>query len=53
MQHPALRIKNVPSVNTITKCQPGKPCDANHSADSVGHSSNNQPAGRFQRINCR
>jgi len=53
MQQPALRIKNVPSVNTASKCQPGKPLAATHSADSVGHSSSSQPAGRFQRINCK
>ena len=53
MQQPALRIKIVPSVNTVSKCQPGKPCEASHSADKVGQSSNSQPAGRFQRISAR
>ena len=36
---PALRIKKVPSTNTINRCQPGKPPAAIHSADNVGHSS--------------
>ena len=53
MQQPALRIKMVPSVNTASKCQPGKPPAASHSAASVGHSSNSQPAGRSQRIKSR
>ena len=37
------------SVNTASRCQPGKPCAAIHSADSVGHRSSSQPAGRFHR----
>jgi hypothetical protein len=53
MQQPALRIRMVPSVNTASRCQPGKPSAAIHSADSVGHSSSSQPAGRFQRIRSR
>ena len=38
-QQPALRMSTVPSVNTINRCQPGKPPAASHSAESVGHSS--------------
>ena len=53
MQQPALRIRIVPSVNTASRCQPGKPSQAIHSAASVGHSSSSQPAGRFQRIRSR
>jgi hypothetical protein len=53
MQQPALRISTVPKLNTSSKCQPGKPSAAIHSALSVGHSSSNQPAGRSQRISCR
>ena len=49
-QHPALRMRMVPSVKTISKCQPGKPPDATHKADSVGHNNKSQPAGRFQRM---
>ena len=52
-QQPALRMSTVPSVNTMTRCQPGKPPAAIHSAASVGHSSSSQPAGRFQRIRSR
>ena len=52
-QQPALRIRTVPSTNTASRCQPGKPSAAIHSADSVGHSSSSQPAGRFQRIRSR
>ena len=52
-QQPALRIRMVPKVNTVNKCQPGKPPAAIHKADSVGHSSSSQPAGRSQRINCK
>ena len=40
-------------VNTVNKCQPGKPPAATHKAESVGHSSSSQPAGRSQRINCK
>ena len=36
---PALRIRKVPSTNTASRCQPGKPPAAIHNADSVGHSS--------------
>jgi len=50
LQQPALRIKMVPSTNTASKCQPGQPPAASHSADRLGQSSSNQPAGRFQRI---
>src|ERR1035437_1053234 len=49
-QQPALRIRIVPSVNTATKCQPGKPPAAIHSALKVGQSSSSHPAGRFQRL---
>ena len=52
-QQPALRMRMVPSVNTASRCQPGKPPAASHSAPSVGHSSSSQPAGRFQRIKSR
>ncbi len=34
----------------ISECQPGKPPDATHKADSVGHNNKSQPAGRFQRM---
>ena len=44
-QQPALRITMVPATNTTSRCQPGKPSAAIHSADSVGHSSSSQPAG--------
>jgi len=50
---PALRISTVPSVNTTSRCQPGKPRAASHSAARVGHSSSSQPWGRFQRIRSR
>ena len=53
MQQPALRIRIVPSVNTLKRCQPGKPPDATHKALKVGHSSSSQPAGRFQRMRSR
>mmetsp|Transcript_33908 Transcript_33908/g.79383 ORF Transcript_33908/g.79383 Transcript_33908/m.79383 type:complete len:402 (+) Transcript_33908:1753-2958(+) len=52
-QQPAERISTVPSVNTASRCQPGKPSAAIHSADSVGQSSSSQPAGRSQRMSCR
>jgi hypothetical protein len=48
-----LRIRMVPSTNTASRCQPGKPSAAIHSALSVGHSSSSQPAGRSQRIRSR
>jgi hypothetical protein len=53
MQQPAERISTVPAVNTASRCQPGKPSAASHSAVSVGHSSSSQPAGRSQRIRFR
>jgi hypothetical protein len=53
MQQPALRISTVPSTNTASRCQPGKPSAATHSAASVGQTSTSQPAGRFQRIRSR
>ncbi|MCE3272691.1 MAG: hypothetical protein K0S57_3088 [Ramlibacter sp.] len=53
MQHPALRIRMVPSVKTASRCQPGKPPAAIHSAASDGHSSSSQPAGRSQRTRSR
>ena len=53
MQQPAERIRMVPRVNTITRCQPGKPSAASHSALSDGHSSSSQPAGRLKRIRSR
>src|SRR4051812_26943888 len=49
-QQPALRISTVPSVNTASRCQPGNPCAAIHSALRLGHSSSSQPAGRSHRI---
>jgi len=52
-QQPALRMRMVPTTNTASRCQPGKPSAAIHSALSVGHSSSSQPAGRFQRIRSR
>ncbi|MOA09548.1 hypothetical protein D3C78_1293870 [compost metagenome] len=53
MQQPALRISTVPSTNTSSRCQPGKPSAATHSAASVGQTSTSQPAGRFQRMRSR
>lgn len=53
MQQPALRIKKVPSTNTSTRCQPGKPPDAAHNATKVGQTKTSQPAGRLKRIKSR
>ena len=53
MVQPALRISTVPATNTSSKCQPGKPSAATHSAASVGHTNTSQPAGRFQRMRSR
>ena len=50
---PALRMSTVPSVKTTSRCQPGKPPAASHSAIQVGHSSRSQPWGRFQRMRSR
>ena len=52
-QQPALRMRMVPSTNTMSRCQPGKPSAAIHSALSVGHRHTNQPAGRSQRMRSR
>ncbi len=52
-QQPAERMRMVPATNTASRCQPGKPPAASHSALSVGHSSTSQPAGRLQRIRSR
>ena len=53
MQQPALRISTVPSTKTISRCQPGKPSAATHSATSVGQTSTSQPAGRLKRTRSR
>ena len=53
MQQPAERISTVPAVKTASRCQPGQPSAAIHSAASVGHNSSSQPAGRSQRMSCR
>ena len=50
---PALRIRKVPAMNTPSRCQPGQPPAAIHSAESVGHSSSRLPAGRSQRTRFR
>src|SRR3989344_1651305 len=52
-QQPALRMRKVPSTNTTSRCQPGKPSAAIHSADNVGHRHTSQPAGRSQGIRSR
>ena len=52
-QQPALRMRMVPSTNTMSRCQPGKPSAAIHSALSVGHRHTSQPAGRSQRMRSR
>ena len=53
MVQPALRIRNVPSTKTTSRCQPGKPSPATHNAASVGQTSTSQPAGRLKRIRSR
>src|SRR5262245_30719333 len=50
---PALRMRKVPSTNTASRCQPGKPPAAIHKAARLGHSSRYVPAGRSQRIRLR
>ena len=47
---PALRIRNVPSVNRITVVSGGLPADAIQMAHRVGQSSSNVPMGLSARI---